>query len=186
MKTAYLIHGIKTRDPDRSSISFLRYIMPRLKVIALSYGNWPALFALFMPIVNHFVIKNLMVQIQPGQILIGHSNGCTIAYGISQRLFTKGLVLINPALDEDVVFDPFLDFIHVYYSEDDSIVKLSAFLPFSLWGRMGATGYTGKDARVKQWRMPFRHTSIGDAEVAVRWGPIIVKNLEEAMKSPSV
>ena len=186
MKICYLLHGIKTRDPERSSISFLRYIMPRFKVIALSYGNWPVLFAILMPIVNHFVVKAFVRQIRPGQILIGHSNGCTVAYGISQKLYTKGLVLINPALNSDVEFDPFLEFIHIYWSPNDRVTWLSRLMPFSLWGAMGTIGYTGADARVRQFKMCTKHTSIGDAEVAVRWGPIIVKNIEDAVKSPSV
>ena len=185
MKTVYLIHGIKTKDHERSSISFFKYIMPRFKVVPLSYGYWPALLALIMPLINRFVVKKLIKQIHPGQILMGHSNGCTVAYGISNQFYVKGLVLINPALDEGVVFDPFLEFVHIYWSHDDSIVKLSSFMPWSLWGLMGATGYKGNDPRVRQWEMPFRHTSIGDAEVAVRWGPIIVSNLEkEVLKNP--
>lgn len=181
MKTVYLIHGIKTRDHERSSISFFKYIMPRFKVLPLSYGYMPAILALIMPLINRFIVKKLIQQIRPGQIIVGHSNGCTVAYGISNKFYVKGLVLINPALDDKVVFDPFIDFIHIYWSKDDSIVKLSSFMPWSLWGSMGATGYHGTDPRVKQWEMGNRHTSIGDAEVAVRWGPIIVRNLEKAV-----
>lgn len=182
MVTCYLLHGIKTKNPERSSISFLKYIMPRFKVVTLGYGNWPVLFALLMPVVNYFVVEFFKDKIHPGQILIGHSNGCAVAYRLSQKIHVRGLVLINPALDKQIEFDPSVEFVHVYFSRGDRVTWLAQFVPFSLWGSMGTEGYVGKDPRVKCFEMHERHTSIGDAEIAVRWGPIIVKNIEKAIK----
>ena len=185
MIKVYLLHGIKTIDPGRSSISFFRHIMPRFQVVILSYMYIPVVLSLVVPIINKYVIRRLAKQVWPRQIIMGHSNGAAVAYGITKKVKTRGLVLINPALDSDVEFDSQLEFIHVYWSHRDNIVWLSALMPFSLWGRMGKTGYIGKDPRVKQYEMPHRHTSIGTAEVAVRWGPVIVNNIEQALKSPS-
>jgi hypothetical protein len=184
MMKCYLLHGIKTIDPGRSSISFFRHIMPRFHVVLLKYMYIPVMFSLIVPFINRRVINRMVNEVWPEQILMGHSNGAAVAYGITKKVKTRGLVLINPALDSDVEFDKHLEFIHVYWSHRDNIVWLSALMPFSLWGRMGKTGYIGKDPRVRQWQMPHRHTSIGTAEVAVRWGPVIVNNIERALKSP--
>jgi hypothetical protein len=184
MIRCYLLHGIKTIDPGRSSISFFMHIMPKFKVVLLKYLYIPIIFSIIVPLINRRVIARMAGEVWPGQIILGHSNGAAVAYGITKVVPTRGLVLINPALDSDIEFDEHLEFIHVYWSHRDNIVWLSALMPFSLWGRMGKTGYIGKDPRVKQWEMPERHTSIGTAEVAVRWGPVIVRNIEDALKSP--
>ena len=186
MKTCYLIHGIKTWDANRSTISFLKYTLTRLRVVAVSYGYIPVLVAFFLSrVINWFVVRRLVNHIRQGQILIGHSNGCTIAYGVSQKLYTYGLVLINPALDCDVEFDPYIKFIHIYYSHNDRITWLSRLVPFSLWGSMGTVGYKGKDPRVKQWDMGTSHNDIGEAEIAMQWGPVITRNIMREAVPPT-
>ena len=185
MKRCYLLHGIKTVNPWHSSIAFFQHIMPRFQVIVLSYMYIPVVLAVVVPVINHFVIKRLVKQVHPGHVIIGHSNGATIAYRLSKEVYVKGLVLINPALNSNVEFDKRLGFVHVYWSKKDWVVWVSRLMPFSLWGSMGRTGYTGEDARVRQFEMGEKHTSIGDAEVAVRWGPVIVRNIEEALKTPA-
>lgn len=182
MDTCYLIHGIKTLDPNRSSISFLRYMLPGFKVVMLGYGYVPVLMAPFNRIINWLAVRRFIKQVKPGQILIGHSNGCTVAHGMSMKFYTGGLVLINPALDRNVEFSPFLKFVHVYWSKKDRVTWLSKFVPFSKWGSMGSEGYSGSDPRVKQWEMDINHTDIGDAEIAVQWGPVITANIVKELK----
>ena len=182
MQTCYLIHGIKTRDANRSSISFLKYALKGFTVKVLSYGYIPVLLAPITSVINWFVVRRFVKQLTPGNVLIGHSNGCTIAYKISNKLYTKGLVLINPALDADVKFDPFISFIHIYWSRNDKVTWLSKFVPFSDWGSMGSVGYKGSDPRVKQFEMDINHTDIGEAEIAAVWGPFIVSNLNAEFK----
>ena len=182
MKTCYLIHGIETRNPQRSTISFLKHMLVNFRVKILDYGYFPVIFAPFAMVFNYIAMRKLKKHVRPNSILIGHSNGCTIAYGLSKDVYMHGLVLINPALDPDVEFDPLLKFIHVYWSDKDRVTWLSKFIPFSLWGSMGTTGYIGRDPRVRQWKMGGSHTDIGDAETAVVWGPIIVANLNGEFK----
>ena len=173
----YLIHGIKTEDAKHSTISFLAYILPKYKTILLYYGYVPAIAAPVISLINKYVVWKCCKAIVKGNILIGHSNGCAVAYGVSKKLKTKGLVLINPALNRDVLFPPDLEFIHVYWSKKDRITWLSKFVPFSIWGSMGSEGYSGSDPRVRQWEMGIGHTGIGSAEIALKWGPVIVANL---------
>jgi pimeloyl-ACP methyl ester carboxylesterase len=119
----------------------------------------------------------LRKQIIPCSVIIGHSNGCAIGWRLTEKVECEGLVLINPALDNDVVFDPRLSFIHVYWSPRDSVSWLSQFVPFSDWGLLGETGYKGKDPRVKQFNMNIEHTDIGDLHNQVMWGPVINENI---------
>lgn len=181
MKTCYLIHGIETSDSKRSTISFLKYTLSEFNVETLSYGYVPVILAFVISFLNFFFALRLKRNIAPGQILIGHSNGCALAYDISSDIETLGLVLINPALDNDVVFDPRLAFVHIYWSRNDEVTWLSKYIPFSKWGSMGAEGYKGEDARVMQWDMGTSHNGIASDDAARYWGPIIAGNLLEAI-----
>jgi pimeloyl-ACP methyl ester carboxylesterase len=180
---AYLLHGIETQDPERSTISFLRDYLTGLDVVILGYGYIPALFAFITNIIDWIIERRLRKLIEPGSLIIGHSNGCTIGWRLSNKIATHGLVLINPALDNDISFHPELKFIHIYWSPKDSVSWLSQFVPFSDWGLMGVTGYKGKDPRVKQFNMNLEHTEIGDHEA--EWGPVINEAIHQALASPS-
>ena len=181
MKMCYLIHGIKTQDAERSTISFLQYLLTGFRTKIVDYGYVPAIAAPIISLLNRCVVKKLADQIRPRQILIGHSNGCAVAYALSNKMPVHGLVLINPALDCDVKFNSGLKFVHVYWSKKDRVTWLSKFVPFSQWGSMGTEGYTGDDPRVKQWEMDVTHTDIGSAEIALKWGPLIATNLTAAV-----
>lgn len=184
MGTCYLLHGIECKDPNNSSISFLKEILP-FQTVILSYGYVAAIMSPVINIIDYFAEKKLRSQIEPGNILIGHSNGCAVGWRLTNMVQSKGLVLINPALDADVEFDPALEFIHVYWSPKDEIAWASQFIPWSDWGKMGTTGYKGKDARVKQWNMNDDHTDIGLPSVEAVWGPRIVSNIIDALGSGS-
>lgn len=178
MKNCYLLHGIETEDPLRSTISFLQSWLPMYRVVILGYGYIPALFVFITNIIDWFIERRLRKQIEAGSIIIGHSNGCTIGWRLTNKVATKGLVLINPALNNDVVFDERLEFIHVYWSPKDSVSWLSQFVPLSDWGLMGETGYKGNDPRVKQWNLNLEHTEIGELKNQKKWGPVIAANTQ--------
>lgn len=173
----YLLHGIKTVDAKRSSISFLAHVLPKFRVVTIDYGYIPAIAAPIISLINMYVVHKVRKVVKHNGILIGHSNGCAVAYGVSKKQKVKGLVLVNPALNRDIKFPADLEFIHIYWSKKDGWAWLSKFVPFSIWGSMGAEGYSGTDRRVSQWEMGISHTDIGSAEIAVKWGPIIVENL---------
>lgn len=181
MRRVYLIHGVRAEDAHNSSISFLVHrlkpVSPLVKM--LDYGFIPAIVA---PLFNWLIVRMLKQQIRPGCILVGHSNGCALAYRLSQQVKVHGLVLVNPALNHDVEFDPSLAFIQVYWSHADRITWLSRLMPFYIWGSMGTRGYTGDDPRVQQWDMGLRHTDIGDPAKAGVWRDFIAGNIKQAMK----
>ena len=110
-------------------------------VIIPTYGFLPALLLGFFPWLDRRIAEALSGFITPKDILVGHSNGATLAYLISKRTKVKGAVLINAALETDKL--PQANFVHVYYNSGDIVTKLSKYLPCSPWGSMGGVGYKG-------------------------------------------
>jgi len=85
-------------------------------------------------------------------VIVGYSNGCN--YGLkAARLIFIGqirLVLVHPALPAKASFPESVRQAWVCYTESDMVVRLSSWVRWLVpgWGRMGAVGYKGKDARV--------------------------------------
>ena len=140
MPTAHILHGFNISDGGRGSID---KIIPFLKdkgfdIHEHDYG-WRGLLGvrLFNASTAHDVAKS----VRPGDICIGHSNGCAILYLASFECNPAGMVFINPALDSDV--QPECNWVHVYFNKDDPIVEISKYLIFHAWGNMGQVGYIG-------------------------------------------
>jgi pimeloyl-ACP methyl ester carboxylesterase len=77
-------------------------------------------------------------------ILIGHSNGCEIAWSVQKtNPYVLGLVFNNAALDADVEFGTHLQFVHNWYTPGDIWVKIAEWLPLNKWGGLGAKPYDG-------------------------------------------
>lgn len=145
-----LIHGAQYRKRDRGTN--MRRLAPSFRscgfCIAIpTYGFLPALLLGFVPWLDDRIADALASFIEPDDILVGHSNGGTLAYLISQKVHVRGCVLINPALETTLV--PNADFVHVYYNSGDIATKLSELLPAHPWGAMGNRGYRGFDNRVR-------------------------------------
>ena len=177
MKNVYFLHGVETLDAKNSIGLLSEYFhMPPFKSFILDYGWIPIVLANFL---NFFILKKLKKEVVPGQICLGHSNGCALFWMLAHKIDIEGLILVNPALDNDVEFPASIRFIHIYWSPKDEISWLSQFVPFSAWGLMGQTGYRGKpDARVKQFDMEVGHMDIHEREVRAKWGPIMVQNIK--------
>lgn len=138
-----MIHGAKFTKRARNN---LRRLAPAFRscgfcIVIPTYGYLPALLVGLFPWLDERIAEALSGFIEPSDILVGHSNGGTLSYLISQRVKVRGAVLINAALESHVV--PNADFVHVYFNEGDVVAKLSAMLPFHIWGSMGGHGYTG-------------------------------------------
>lgn len=116
-------------------------------VIIPTYGFLPALLLGLIPWLDDRIAEALSGFIEEEDILVGHSNGGTLTYLISQRKQIRGAVLLNAALETDKL--PEAQFIHIYFNAGDIVTKLSSILPFHVWGGMGGLGYTGQDKRVK-------------------------------------
>lgn len=140
---AVFIHGVQWDKQDKNmhrlAIAFREagfcIVMPK-------YGYIPAIVLGMFSWLDNRIADSMSVFIQEGDILIGHSNGATLAYLISKRRKIKGAVLVNAALETDEL--PDADFVHVYFNRGDCVAQWSAIIPFHPWGAMGGLGYQGE------------------------------------------
>lgn len=144
-----LIHGASYRIKHRTSN--MRLLAPSFRsagfcIVIPTYGFLPALLLGLIPWLDARIAETMAAFISPHDILVGHSNGATLAYLVSKRIKVRGAILINPALDTYRV--PAAGFTHVYYNAGDIVTKLSQWLPCHPWGAMGGRGYLGDDLRV--------------------------------------
>jgi hypothetical protein len=124
-----------------------------LETIYHEYGNLLAVQTRFW---NPGIAERLAKEVRPGDILVGHSNGCCLwMRALMLGAPAAGAVFLNPALKDDIAIPPYLRFLHVYYNDDDGAVpwaqrpaKWMHVLTDPLWGDMGRDGYKGADPRV--------------------------------------
>lgn len=137
------IHGIRTRKSNRNMHKLaVAFRQAGFCVLVPSYGFFPALIIGLFAWIDCRIAKTMSGLILDGDILVGHSNGATLAYMISKYRKLRGAVLINAALETDKL--PEADFVHVYFNRNDIVALLSAIIPFHPWGAMGGIGYEGK------------------------------------------
>ena len=156
----HFIHGIHP-DPPGGTIA-------NLEPYFLSYNrqihNYGSAYAVTSRFLNPRRASKIAESVCNNDILIGHSNGCTIANMISWKQPVFGMVLINPALDCDTVFGP-CEWIDVYFNPGDEAVPWSKFLWHHPWGTIGRDGYVGE--------FEPRLTNINGWNPPVDWLPIV-------------
>lgn len=138
-----LIHGIHERE-GASNMSvlwpYLQRALPKLQVHLHSYGFmgfWRARLD------NPRQARRLAAAIEPGDIVVTHSNGAAITYLACRDYGAQpgGVININPALDRWLTARaPWVETIH---SNGDRWVWLSQWVPFHIWGDQGRVGYRG-------------------------------------------
>lgn len=147
----HLIHGIHTEgvSPVKGLISYLeRY---GFEVVYPEYG-WIA--GLETKRLNPVIVGVLLPYIKPGDILVGHSNGCAISYDLMNAgAPVAASVLINAALEQSITRPSHVGFIDVYYNSGDEITETAKVaeelhLVDPVWGEMGHAGYAGTDPEV--------------------------------------
>ena len=144
MNKCHLVHGFNVKDGGKRTTDTL---IPFLEgvgraVIQHDYG-----FLEFIGVLrrNKEIAFKLSKLVTPGDIGVGHSNGCPILVKAArQGASFDMLILINPALDKNIVFPANIKEIHVIHSKHDKAVvtaKWSRKLVFwrknFLWGGNG-------------------------------------------------
>jgi len=147
----HLIHGIHaSRKPATKQLA-PHYRKLGFEVLVHNYG-----FALALPRSigdwrNEGIATKIAGKISNGDIIVGHSNGCTVAHMIQKsHRHLSALILFQPALDNDVAFTG-VDRVLVVYNELDDVVEQSRLARFSSWGNMGRVGYQGPSGNVIEW-----------------------------------
>ena len=98
------------------------------------------------------VLHRLAKAFETADVIITHSNGAnftTQALDMMEPDFnnSKLVIHISPALDRDTPIPMAVHHQLVMYTPHDRAVRLSSWLLFHPWGRMGAKGYSGSDNR---------------------------------------
>lgn len=185
----HLIHGIHEHG-DGGNTAKLKPFFEKagFKVVVHDYGYARALFT---RIANPWRVRKIAKHVKPDDILVGHSNGCTISWMLQRKRQVRGCVFINPALDEDVAFAG-TAWVDVYFNRNDEIVALSESWGFwdlikHPWGEMGKIGYVGPDRRVtnidcqKTRGMPrlHGHSDFFSKRKLPKWAGYLVRRVAE-------
>lgn len=149
--TCWLVHGI--RSDGTLNVDRLRPYAEAAGYVVreFEYGWTHALMAWWMNDRRAHLLSKL---VQPGDVAIGHSNGCAIL----DRATDHGaafdtLVYVTPALEVEQRPASQVRRLFVFYSPDDKatwVARLFRWLPGSRWGAMGRYGYEGiTDMRIR-------------------------------------
>lgn len=137
-----MIHGIRGEEPEKYISKLALYFRKAgFSVCIPHYGTYDLFGLSISRWTNPRIARSLGSFVDRDDILLGHSNGATIASMITDYQRVRGCILINAALDIEEV--PNSDFTHVYYNSGDLVTRLSSFIPFTQWGAMGTHGYLG-------------------------------------------
>jgi len=151
-----LVHGVNVRDGGRGTTDRLIPFLEAagLDVLQYDYGWTFVLGARLWNGRRARRVRELAAHSADGAVGVGHSNGCAVLWEACRRGAEFGsLVFINPALDRRAAIPPQVHQVDVFWTEDDVPTRISRFLPWNIWGDMGARGYRGQDARGVNWDM---------------------------------
>lgn len=189
LPTVHILHGIHSSDPLSGPGNWAKYFTDAgFNIRIWDYGHVYALTARFM--VNPHVVDMLLLEVKEDDILLGHSNGCTIlADATDKGLQAGGIILLNPALNVDRRISCDIPWIHIYCNKDDKVVTsgkwwrrvnpVSWFIRHP-YGEQGRYGPDFVDKRYKVFRgesppedlpMISGHSHINDEWILKKWGP---------------
>jgi len=155
--TVHLLHGFNISDGGENTIRKLEpYIGGDEK--AYDFG-WTGVIGLRCA--NKKAVRHIAPNLQPGDVLIGHSNGALICWTLAIEHHQKlaGIILINPALRKDTVWPEGLRVLCIH-NKTDWVVQLGRMwsrlvslggLNFHGWGAAGRVGFTARQPLVTNW-----------------------------------
>ena len=195
MSAVRLVHGIHTNPKSRRLRDMAEHIEAGAEM-PVEYFEYGHIYAVQTRFVNPGIAERLCDMVEPGDVLVGHSNGACIAMrALWMNAPALGLVCLNAALKDNIEVPRQLYWMHVYFNRHDEAVPWAAWSPHiltdPLWGDMGDDGYLGKDLRVRQWNCDAKrdglpdlrgHSSIIDPANSKAWGMFIGRQIKAAMK----
>lgn len=190
--TAHFIHGIRTEitSPVRGLIPYLTD-----GGFSVAYPDYGFELEFETRIINPMIVGTLLPYIQPGDILIGHSNGCAIAYDLlmAGAPASHG-AFINGALETNFPLPDSLKSLDVYFNSGDDITEAAAIAQRlgwvdKVWGELGHVGYTGKNPRVtnincgaaRDLPVVSGHSDFFAPAKLLKWGPYLADRLKQAV-----
>jgi hypothetical protein len=181
-----LLPGIHTE-----AVSCVENLIPYLTGFTVIYVDYGYVFGLETKFSNPLVWRSMLPFIEPGSVLIGHSNGAAIAYDLMNAgVKVKGCVFINGALDPRITRAVGVEYIDVYYNPGDTITEVAQLaeqlqLTDPVWGQAGHVGYWGSDSAITNINcgatpgMPVvsGHSAFFEPTNLTQWGPYLAKRL---------
>lgn len=185
-----IVHGIHTTAEGAVWMDYLGDQLFRAGFCShkFNYGYAAAFTARWR---NAARAERLAKFIQPGDVILSHSNGGTLTY-MAAKLGAPmgGAIMVNPALDSSRVLASQVPWINLYVNRGDKAVDLSATLIGNLWGDQGRVGLTVADPRYKiiftDLGTPriWGHSAILHSKNLAAWTPQIIADLESRMLKP--
>ena len=183
----YLIHGFNVKDDGASTVGSIRGLLEAdgFDVTEITYG-W--FHRMRVRLCNKGIASVIADLVEPDSTCVAHSNGGALAYlACEMGAPFKNVVLVNPALDSNKALASQVKKVQVWYSPHDKWTGLSKFIPNSIWGAQGRTGYTGpEDDRYTQFnedkligRFEDEHSGIWHSELSRQY---FADNIEEMIK----
>lgn len=167
MTVCHLVHGFNVKDGGKATIDKLIPFLERKKITVFQhdYGHLDIVGVLRR---NKAIAAKIKPQLSPGDVAIGHSNGCAILVkSLQQGAKLDKLILINPALDKNFQFPAGVNEIHVFHNKHDKAVVMAKWLRklvfwrnSFIWGEMGNKGYQGNDTRVTNHVLAKGHSAV--------------------------
>lgn len=190
----HVIHGIHT-EPD----SPVKGLLPLLRDqgFHVCYPEYGYELALETRMINPIVEGVLKPYVYPDDFLIGHSNGCAIAYHLlKQGLVVRGAVFINGALEQAIERPVTCGFIDVYFNSGDRITEVAKLgekvgIVDDVWGELGHGGYQGNDPWITNFDcgqtvgMPIvqGHSDFFTQAKLDKWGRFLAQRLKTSLGS---
>lgn len=192
-----LLPGIHTE-----AVSCVEGLIPYLTQggFTTTYVDYGFVYGLETRLSNPLVWRTMHPFIEPGTVLIGHSNGAAIAYDLMNAgAKVQGCVFINAALDPRMTRAVGVSFIDVYYNPGDQITEVAELaaqigITDPAWGMAGHVGYWGSDPEIHSFNcgaapnMPVvsGHSDFFEPTNLKSWGPFLVERLSAVANNPLV
>ena len=187
-----IVHGIHTSD----NAGWMHYLERRF----LEYGwrtyvwTYGYAYALLTRVQNPGRAERLADLIEPGDVVLGHSNGGCLAWMAAELgAPISGAILVNPALDTDKLMAKQVQWVNLYTNRHDAAVPLASW--FGLrdivphpWGAQGRDGISVPDVpryRVVESSVPRNdapavkgHSAVLATDALPAWSHVIVRQAE--------
>lgn len=151
-RRVHVVHGILDPVGSAGLLKLVPYLQQAgFDVRVPDYG---LITAVETRIANPIIVRSLRPYVEPGDLYIGHSNGCAIGYDLirGEGARPAGVVFINAALRRDIEL-PASMWADVYYNSGDeatvaAVAAARLGLADPVWGDMGHAGYSGSNPAI--------------------------------------
>jgi pimeloyl-ACP methyl ester carboxylesterase len=177
---AHLIHGFRIRDGGAETVGRLAPYVSNGQVEAKLH-NYGYVSLLGLRRRNEKAVEKINRRVDEGDVLVGHSNGCLIAWELVKAgVKPAAVICVQPALRRDTIWPEDLPVLCVY-NEDDRIVTLGRW-----WSRFVSVANPWQDRH--GWGAAGRHgfDQASVTNISTLVGPTPAEGHSEIFKQPAL